>query len=252
MAKLYSIVFSPTGTSQFAADKIADAFDSQPISVDLCEDICEEIQIDSQSVCIFSVPCYGGRIPPTAAERLSHIRSSGARAIVCVTFGTRGVEDALLALAVCVEANGFRVVGGAAVVGEHNIMHVYGAGRPDALDRQELAQFSAAAAQKIKDGTTDRPEIPGSRPYKEYRPAKMEILVEESFCTHCGQCALRCPVKAVSADGSRTERDLCINCMRCIKICPQQCRSLPVQLVSGLMRRVGEACRERKMNQFYL
>ena len=72
MEKLYTITFSPTGISRFAADKIAESFDTEPILIDLCREPRDEIQIEQQSVCIISVPCYGGRVPQTAIERLAH------------------------------------------------------------------------------------------------------------------------------------------------------------------------------------
>ena len=82
MHNLYTITFSPTGTSQLAADRIAEAFETKPVSVDLCQEVSGEIQIEPDSVCILSAPCYGGRIPETAVERFSHIRGNGAAAIV--------------------------------------------------------------------------------------------------------------------------------------------------------------------------
>ena len=78
MEKRYSVTFSPTGTSRFAAEKIAQAFGGGFIAVDLCREEGEEIQAEPESVCIVSVPCYGGRIPPTAAERLAR-RTGGSR-----------------------------------------------------------------------------------------------------------------------------------------------------------------------------
>lgn len=252
MEKRYSITFSPTGTSRFAAEKIAQAFGGGFIAVDLCREEGEEIQAEPESVCIVSVPCYGGRIPPTAAERLARIHGRGTPAVVCVTYGNRAFEDALLELADCVEANGFRVIAGAAVAGEHNIMPQYGAGRPDALDQKELEQFSCKAAQKWKQGGRSRPKLPGSRPYKEYHAATMEILVDKNACTGCGACAEGCPVQAIAGDGLSANRERCIGCMRCIKICPRHCRSLREEAVAALVQRVGKACEGRKENQFYL
>lgn len=251
MNQLYNITFSPTGTSLYVAQQIAEAFDSEPTLIDLCEEITEDIQIEQESVCIFSVPCYGGRIPLTAAERLSHIHGMGTPAIVCVTFGNRAFEDALLELADCAEASGFRVTAGCAVATEHNIMHIFGAGRPDSTDQRELQQFSIAVAQNIKNGKTARPVLPGNRPYKERHTSITTISVDENKCISCGLCALKCPVKAISENGLHVDENVCINCMRCIKICPEKSRSISEEYVAALIQKLGSACKERKENEFY-
>ncbi len=251
MGKLYTITFSPTGTSMKAAAQIAEAFDLEKKPIDLCEGLAEKIQMAHEDIGIFSAPCYGGRIPQPAVERLSYIHGEKTPAIVCVTFGNRAFEDALLELADCVEANGFQVIAGCAVVGEHNIMHCFGCGRPDSSDLEEIHRFAVRAAQKARSSKTGRPIFPGNRPYKERHPSTMPILVDQKSCVSCGTCTAKCPMKAISSDGLHTDETLCINCMRCIQICPQKSRSLPEQLVSDLTQRLRNACKDRKANEFY-
>lgn len=251
MNQLYNVSFSPTGTSLKVAEQIAKAFDCAKATIDLCQKTAGDIRIKREDICIFSVPCYGGRVPQTAVERLSHIHGAKTPAILCVTFGNRAYEDALLELADCVEGNGFQVIAGCAVATEHNIMHIFGQGRPDALDKEEIQRFSIAAAQKVKDGRRDRPSFPGNRPYKESHGAKMPILVDEKTCVSCGLCAQKCPVKAISGDGRQVDEEICINCMRCIQICPKKSRSVPEGLVAALIEKLSAACQGRKSNEFY-
>nr|WP_317413175.1 EFR1 family ferrodoxin [uncultured Solibaculum sp.] len=252
MNQLYNVSFSPTETSLKVAEQIAKAFDGEKVAVDLCREPDKDIQVKQEDIGIFSAPCYGGRIPETAVERLSHVHGEDTPAIVCVTFGNRAFEDALLELADCAEANGFQVIAGCAVATEHNIMHIFGQGRPDVLDKEEIHRFSLESAQKIKDGKRNRPTLPGNYPYKGRHSAKMPILVDKKTCTSCGLCAQKCPVKAISEDGRQVDEKICINCMRCIQICPNKSRSIPEELVTALVERLRAACQERKANGFYL
>ena len=150
MKKIYNINFSPTGSSMEVAEEIIKAFGCEETVIDLCEEVTEEIHIESDSLCLFSVPCYGGRIPKTAEERLLHIHGENTPAVVCVTFGNRDFEDALLELADLAEANGFSVIAACAAVTEHNIMHVFGKDRPDCSDKEELRKFSSAIIENSK------------------------------------------------------------------------------------------------------
>lgn len=250
--KIYNIAFSPTGSSLEASGHIIEPFGGEKIVIDLCEEIADEIQIEQDAICIFSAPCYGGRIPKTARERLQKIRGTRTPAVVCVTFGNRAFEDALLELSDVVSENSFEVVAGCAVVTEHNIMHIYGQGRPNDADKEQMQKFGADIIQKLKELKKDKPYIPGNHPYKEWHGVTTPIIVDENNCTNCGVCVQKCPVKAISSNGYTIDTEACISCMRCIKICPAKCRSVSEDCVNGLIAKVGRFCEERKENQFYL
>ena len=219
--------------------------------VDLCGQNTEA-SYGPETVCVFAVPCYGGRVPRTAAERLRGVRGNSSPAVVCVTYGNRAYEDALLELADLVEKNGFRVIAGCAIVTEHNIMHVYGKGRPDKQDREQILQFATDTALEIRSGTLvlSHP-LPGNRPYKEWGGSSLPIEVDETLCTDCGLCAKMCPVGAIEAQGWKTDENLCINCMRCVKDCPAECRYVPKERLREMTERLRAACAARKKNSFF-
>ena len=219
--------------------------------IDLCGQNTEA-SYGPETVCVFSVPCYGGRIPRTAAERLSGVRGNSTPAVVCVTYGNRAYEDALLELADLVEKKGFIVIAGCAIVTEHNIMHVFGKGRPEKQDKAQIVQFAAETALKIRNGNAGllRP-LPGNRPYKEWGGSSLPIEVDEKMCTDCGVCAKECPVGAILTPGWKTDENVCINCMRCVKNCPAECRHVPKERLRAMTEQLRAACDSRKENAFF-
>lgn len=248
---LHLITFSPTGTSLAAARTIASAWDLPAASIDLCRKNIQPATLSKDDIAIIAAPCYGGRIPATAASRLAKIRGSETPAVLCVTFGNRAFEDALLELSDIAIQNGFSVFAGCALSAEHNIMHIFGAGRPDGKDREDLRRFSAAAFAKYQRRQLDMPAFPGNRPYKEWAAHPIPILVDKDACIRCRRCETACPTGAISKD-IETDPKTCISCMRCIKLCPAHCRTLPPPLLEGMIQKLAPACRERKENQFYI
>ncbi|MBQ6490695.1 MAG: EFR1 family ferrodoxin [Atopobiaceae bacterium] len=246
------VTFSPTGASLDVAKILGEELSPESTLVDLCEREGEERAFGPDDTCVFSVPCYGGRIPAVAVERLARVRGDHTPAIVCVTFGNRAFEDALLELADLVEERDFSVVAGCAAVTEHNVMHVFGTGRPDQDDVERLRAFARSAADKIATGDDSRPDIPGCRPYKTWGGMHVTIDFVADTCTTCGLCARRCPVGAISDDAWPADQDRCISCMRCIKECPTGSRRFPEATLEGMVTRLGPACEAPKENVFFV
>lgn len=252
MKNIYTVTFSPTGTSKMVAGLISSAFDGEKIDIDLCMEKNRKLTADGDDLCVFSLPCYGCRVPHTAAERLAGICGQSTPAIICVTFGNRDFEDSLLELSDIVSENGFRVISACAASTEHNIIRVFGAGRPDETDIKEIKQFAADSLDKIISGCRKSPYIPGNRPYKQWKAGDTPIITDKDRCTGCGICSSMCPVQAISPDGKKTDTEVCIGCMRCIRICPDGSRSLPEQYIAKLTEHLEPLCRSRKPNHFYL
>lgn len=155
-----------------------------------------------------------------------------------MVYGNREYDDALLETKNALEANGFSVIAAAAFIAEHSIVRSIAAGRPDAEDEKIAHQFAADVMAKADDAASV--QVPGNNPYAELKPSLFHPAADEN-CVKCGICAEQCPLGAIPMDEpDKTNPDLCINCMRCIAVCPQKCRALPASFVAGATQMLSE------------
>lgn len=272
--QFYKITFSPTGGTEKVAKILAEALKHPFREIDLLDRRTDfsRCEYKKEDVCLFAVPSYGGRVPQAAAERIRQMKGNGARAILAVVYGNRAYEDTLVELQDILMQAGFTVIAAAAAVAEHSIMRQFAHGRPDAKDRKELEGY-AAQIRRLLDGRTEssRPDeekrmpaghvdtaaapnvlvLPGNRPYRTYGGVPMKPRAGRA-CNRCGLCGAECPVGAIP-DGqpNQTLEDVCITCMRCVKVCPRGARGCNPLLVMAASVKMKQACRDRKKNEFW-
>lgn len=149
---IHNITFSPTGGTRRVGELLCNEFGGECVTTELCtkEENLKLPGIHTDDLTVISMPVYAGRVPAMAVERLKGIEANGARCVIIAVYGNRAYEDALVEMQDVATGIGFRVVAAIAAIAEHSICRMYGSGRPDAEDANELASFAADILRKIK------------------------------------------------------------------------------------------------------
>lgn len=159
---VFEIVFSPTGGTQKVSGLVAGALDKNTVTVDLTDNGLDfsAVSMTEDDVAVISVPAYAGRIPAVVADRLGMVHGNGARAVLVCVYGNRAFEDTLVELEDVAKHAGFRVIAAVAAIAEHSIARQFAAGRPDAQDAAQLAEFAQQIQQKLLAEDASEPLSP--------------------------------------------------------------------------------------------
>lgn len=249
---VYNIYFSPTGGTKKVSEIISSAIAEHFEDIDLMKKAELDKSFGKDDICIISVPAFGGRVPEIACEKLKSFKADGTRAVLVAVFGNRAIDDTLVELYDLTDSVGFKVIAGIEAVAEHSLVRIYGNGRPNDGDKSELNSFAKRICQKLESGDMTFPELPGNRPYKEFRPSAMSPVVDDT-CINCKKCALECPVNAIPMDNVKTvDKDRCFSCMHCVSACPVKARHNSTEVTKALEERLRERCDGTKPNKLYI
>lgn len=250
--EVFLIYFSPTHTSKKIAEAIVHGTGIKNIlPINVTQQVTDEIVIPASALAVIVVPVYGGHVAPLAMERLQYIRSLDTPTVLVVVYGNRAYEKALMDLDIFAVSHGMKVIAGATFIGEHSYStdkHPIAAGRPTESDLSFAMDFGRKVMGKIKEADTMNVLYPvdvraikhPSQPFfplfrffrkvvklrKSGTPLPRTPWVEdESACTHCGLCVVRCPTGAIAkGDELHTDEAKCIKCCACVKVCAKKAR----------------------------
>ena len=249
---IVEIFFSPSGTSQKVAERMANNFSQE-------KEICNllifksEKELKSDDIAVVVMPVFAGRIPKTARERLSKIKGNDTPAIAVVNYGNAHVTDSLLELVDLLKENSFNVIAAASTVSHHSIFGGVAVGRPDDGDLEKIDEFAKNCIEKLESNEPLKSEIPGNRPYTDYKQLPFEISCDDTLCAFCYDCVSICPEKAIPEDDPiETDLNLCSRCTACISICPEDARKFSGDAFEAKKTAFEEANSERKEPEFYL
>jgi len=256
------VFFSPTHTSAKIARAIGEGIGmGRRIETDLTLDESDTPIEINDSLTVIAAPVYGGRVAPTALQRIKLLKGNNSPAIVVVVYGNRDYEDALLELRDTAVSLGFTPLAAGAFIGEHSYSTAempVAAGRPDDKDLQIASQFGKDCLKKLEEAVASIGElqttspsqqtehtqqsistelsnlissffVKGNFPYKVVPASQPSAPVCNEHCFVCGKCVEVCPTHAIriSDDGSHIETDItrCIRCCACVKECPNAART---------------------------
>ena len=244
MKQIKVIYYSPTGTSAKVAESVASACSRAlgGLDVTIADLTIGENQLSLENgFAIIAAPVYGGRIAPTAIERIRKIKAKNIFCALIAVYGNRDYEDALLELVNESRNCGFVPVAAAAFIGEHSYSteeYPIAQDRPDSDDLQKCTLFGeemAAFVKKMKESISINNipllKVKGNFPYKEYKPSPATPQTDRSICVLCGRCIDMCPVgciemKPVGKQEEQLEEEIvsdpmvCTKCCACVKGCP--------------------------------
>jgi ferredoxin len=249
---IVEIFFSPSGTSKMVSNQIAGNFNQE-------KEICDLLifkkakQLKSEDIAIVTMPVFAGRIPKTARDRLSEIKGDDTKAIAIVNYGNAHVTDSLLELVDILNENNFNVIAAASTISHHSIFDGVAVGRPDESDIKKINGFAQKCIEKIESNESLTSEIPGNRPYTDYKQLPFVVECDETLCAFCYDCVSICPEKAIPDDDPiQTDLNLCSRCTACIAICPEDARMFTGDAFEAKKPEFESANSERREPEFYL
>ena len=252
MSNVTKIYFSPSGTTKKVVDEIASNFEEIKETYDLLN-FNSQKEFSPDDAVIVGMPIFAGRLPKSARARLEKMKGDNTPAIAVVNYGNAHVKDALLELVDLLNENGFNVVAAASTVSHHSIFNGVAVGRPDKDDLEKINEFAKKIKGKIETNTPLKAEIPGNRPYVDYKKLPFEISCDETLCAFCYDCVSVCPEKAIPDDDPiDTDLDMCSRCTACINICPEDARMFTGDAFEAKKADFESANSQRKEPDFYL
>ncbi|MHA2393129.1 MAG: EFR1 family ferrodoxin [Promethearchaeota archaeon] len=248
--------FSATGITEIISNHIAQVLEREGNSVKLTNIIAPEnrqSQFDSLrfEAMMFGFPVFGGRPPTVAEEWMRTLDGKNQKCSMFFTYGARDLEWAHQVTYHLLSQANFQVVLSAEFIGKHSFSVGNGwslaEDRPNQSDLEVATEFALNSISRFQKDTTFTIDLTDFA----YEPREVNELSGEwvkvypsrieKDCSMCYLCEKECPVEAFDAKSGITKRKLCITCMHCVTICPDQVIHIGdvSQLVKAFLEHTG-------------
>ncbi len=229
------IYFSATGITETIANHIAAILEREGNSVKLTNIITpdsrgSQFDFSEFDSYIFGFPVFGGRPPTVAEEWMKTLDGRKKKCSMFFTYGARDLEWAhQITYYLLTQAN-FQVVLSAEFIGKHSLNVAKGwslaKDRPNQFDFDIAIEFGLQSIKRFQKGSEFSIDL-SEFTYKPKKTRKARGSWANLYpsrgkddCSMCYLCEKECPVKAFDAISGETNKKLCIQCMHCVTICP--------------------------------
>ena len=196
----------------------------------------EPIPTDDFDYFIFGFPVFSDFAPSVINNWLPSLQGNQKRCAMFFTFGARTTGYAHFHTKLLLDKAGFEVVLTAEFLGRHSL-NVGGwrilPDRPDQEDFTVARTYVECALERFYQD--DLADFNLQKPFA-YNQAVKSLMKEPANdeedwlhpvrvtdeCCMCYDCETECPTQAFDADSGDSDLEKCIECMRCVFICPDQ------------------------------
>jgi len=190
------------------------------------------LEVDHQI--IFGFPVYGDFAPRVINQWIETLDGQGRRCATFFTYGGRTSGYAHFHTKLLLEKVGFEVLFSAEFLGRHSFNEGGWSilkDRPNEADFQAAREFAQLAIDRFS--MENPPDFQLQKPFGYYyaiRAKEQQIKQTKrgraqpyrvtEDCSMCRICEEECPTQAFDMDTGLSDIEKCIECMRCVYLCP--------------------------------
>ena len=224
----------------------------------------------NQETCLWiGSPVYVDHPAPPIETFISRLpQSNGCCAVPFVTWGGVTSGTALYEMAKGLIRKGCVLIGAAKVIAVHSSLwqapHPLGKGHPDEEDDRAVLKLVNRVENKLSCLSLQgmSPEVLDYQPQalkEEARRSSIasakqalpELRVDVDKCVQCGECAEKCPAKAITLDPFPQVGEDCFICLKCVRECPEEAFPFDTHATEKRLRGMAARINERPLTQIF-